>query len=70
LAADSNTDTDLQSATGVTWAQQAQVLPNSRFYTSTPTDVGIVQTSLSGLAAAFEYTFPAHSVTVIAIDSK
>jgi alpha-N-arabinofuranosidase len=69
-AADSNTDTDMSLATGITWAQQALVLPNSRFYSSTPSDISIQQAPLNGVGAVFSYQFPPHSVSVIVINSK
>jgi hypothetical protein len=57
-------------ATGITWAQQALVLPNSRFYSSTPSDISIQQAPLNGVGAVFSYQFPPHSVSVIVINSK
>jgi alpha-N-arabinofuranosidase len=69
-AADSNTNTDMSLATGVNWAKQAQIQPNSRFYNSNPADVGIQQSTFNNVGTSFDYTFPAHSVTVIAIDAR
>ncbi len=69
-APDANTGTDNSMATGVTFAQQALIQPYSRFYSGSPTEVAIQSGTLSGVGATLDYTFPAHSVTILAIDGK
>jgi alpha-N-arabinofuranosidase len=68
-AADANTGTQLPNV-GVTWATQATIMPNSRFLNGSPTEVGITGWALEGLTTDFVYTFPAHSVTSIALEGR
>ncbi|MGH9667944.1 MAG: hypothetical protein ACRD9L_26295, partial [Bryobacteraceae bacterium] len=62
---DANTGTGLFQMPGLTWAAQAQIMPNPRFYSGGPGEVAITNSSLSNLSSTFDYTFPAHSVTSI-----
>lgn len=69
-APDANTGTGLFQMPGLTWAIQAQIMPNSRFYSGGPEEVTITSSSLSNLTPAFDYTFPAHSVTSIILQGN
>ncbi|HWB83040.1 MAG TPA: hypothetical protein VG675_02790 [Bryobacteraceae bacterium] len=65
--ADANTGTSLFQMPGLTWAKQAQIMPDPRFYSGGPDEVTITTSSIPNPFAAFDYTFPAHSVTSIVL---
>jgi alpha-N-arabinofuranosidase len=67
---DANTGTELFKAPGVKWPKQATVQSNPRFDRGGPQEVSISETKVSQVAAQFEYSFPAHSVTSLQIKAK
>jgi alpha-N-arabinofuranosidase len=64
---DANTGTHLFQAPGVKWAKQATDEVNPRFDVGGPGEVTVTSKELTGLAANFAYTFPAHSVSALEI---
>jgi len=62
---DANTGTRLPG--GVPWGKQLEAQPNPRFSKGGPEEVTLSSQPLQGAAAAFEYSFPAHSVTSLEI---
>jgi len=64
---DANTGTHPFQPSGMKWAQQASDDANPRFDSGGPGEVTLGSQNLTGLAASFRYTFPAHSVTAMEI---
>jgi alpha-N-arabinofuranosidase len=64
---DANTGTHFFQAPGVKWAKQATDEVNPRFDRGGPDEVTVTSKDLTGLAANFAYTFPAHSVSALEI---
>jgi alpha-L-arabinofuranosidase len=64
---DANTGTELFQAPKVKWASQVKDDVNSHFDSGSPDQVRITSNSLSVSGTAFEYEFPAHSVTSLEI---
>lgn len=62
---DANTGTKLPA--GVGWGRQIEAQPNPRFSKGGPDEVTLSSQPLEGAAPAFEFTFPAHSVTSLEI---
>ena len=65
---DANTGTELPRIPGLSWARQAVDQINPRFQRGRPDEVFIETARFTGVAASFEYTFPAHSVTAMEIE--
>ena len=70
LAPDSNTGTQLPTIPGLNWAPQALFGPLSEFNEGNPAAVAIETSQLSGIAQNFSYTFPAHSITSLALPRR
>ncbi len=64
---DANTGTQLFQAPQVHWAKQTTDEVNPRFEAGGPDEVTVTSKKVSGVAASFVYTFPAHSVTALEI---
>jgi alpha-N-arabinofuranosidase len=64
---DANTGSAPVQAAGVRWARQASDAANGRFERGGPTEVTLTSLPLAKVAATFEYSFPAHSVTSLEI---
>lgn len=67
---DANTGTELFKAPGVKWPEQAAMQPNPRFDRGGPQEISFGEAPLRGVAAQFDYTFPAHSVTSLQIPAR
>jgi alpha-N-arabinofuranosidase len=64
---DANTGTQLFQGSGAHWGKQTSDEVNPRFDSGGPDEVTVISKPLSGVAASFAYTFPAHSVTAMEI---
>jgi alpha-N-arabinofuranosidase len=64
---DANTGTDVFRAPSIKWARQEEDRENPRFSKGAPGEVAVTAGKLAGLAASFEYVFPAHSVTALVL---
>lgn len=64
-ALDANSGTELPAVPGVSWAEQAQVAPNSRFKQGAPNEVHISSEPLHDLNTSFRYSLPPHAVASI-----
>jgi alpha-N-arabinofuranosidase len=62
---DANTGTKMPR--GIEYARPIEAQPNPRFSKGSPEEVTLSSKPLQGASAAFEYTFPAHSVTSLEI---
>jgi len=62
-ALDANTGTELVEVPGFDWAKQAEIQPQSRFYSGSPDEVTIVRSATDHAGNSFEYVLPPHSVT-------
>jgi alpha-N-arabinofuranosidase len=65
-ALDANSGTPLVDVPPIVWATQAEVVPDGRFNSGGPDEVGI-SSSTTPVGSTFKQSFPPHSVTAIQI---
>lgn len=64
---DANTGTAPKQVPGITWAKQAEDEVNPRFAHGGPGEVTLTSKRVRLAGSALQYTFPAHSVTVLEV---
>ena len=64
---DANTGTAPKQIPGITWAKQAEDEVNPRFARGGPGEVTLTSKRVRLAGSALQYTFPAHSVTVLEV---
>jgi hypothetical protein len=67
---DAHTGTAPMQVPGAKWAKPARDIHNARIDKGGPGEVQFGARFLSGVGSAFEYTFPAHSVTLLELRAK